>query len=69
VNRDDLIRIYMKRAILVLDEKELLALLKERPDIWATGLQRGKGILRARQAGRRTKQGRDRSDTATMEIT
>jgi hypothetical protein len=47
------IEIRLPRCRLVLYEKELLALLKGHPDIWAAGLLRGKGMLRARQNEKR----------------
>jgi hypothetical protein len=47
------IEIRLPRCRLVLYEKELLALLKEHPGIWAAGLKRGKGLIRARQANNR----------------
>ena len=34
------------RMMVVLYEREILDMLKKYPDIWATALKRGKGVLR-----------------------
>ena len=34
------------RMIVALQEDEILSMLKQRPDIWAVALKRGKSILR-----------------------
>lgn len=36
------ITIKLSRCLMVLTEGEMMALLRERPEIWAQGLQRGK---------------------------
>ncbi len=49
MNHDDRITIKLPRCVVVLTVGEVLALLRESPTIWAQGLQRGKGLRRARQ--------------------
>jgi hypothetical protein len=53
MSQDDQITIKLPRCIVVLTVNEMLALLRERPAIWAAGLKRGKGLIRARQANNR----------------
>lgn len=53
---DRLFDLKVTKANIVIKESELLALLKNNPDLWATCLKRGKGLIRATQTGDRVKE-------------
>jgi hypothetical protein len=48
-----MIEIRLKKYRLFLTEQELQSLLARDPELWATAIRRGKGVLRARAAARR----------------
>lgn len=52
-----MIEIKLPKCLLVLTEQELQSLLTRDPTLWATALQRGKAVMRARKIEHRAKKG------------